>query len=117
MNVQNATTFNLERFLEVRKAAQQRLENSTSTGSVDFNKVVEQLKAAKLRNQETAPATTGIKRPVAPHMPIRPAAAAGSDASLLSVYSVKRAQSTGETGGTDAVQKTRHLGTLFDRVA
>ncbi|OGS35100.1 MAG: hypothetical protein A2293_00810 [Elusimicrobia bacterium RIFOXYB2_FULL_49_7] len=127
MNIQNTASFNLEHFMEVRKAAQMRMTQTGTTGSVsgssavsengvvDFTRIIEQLKAAKTRTEAT-PAVSRPNRPQAPQRMLR-TDKADSVSGLLNAYGPKQVLSTDKIGEVDALANTRHLGTLFDKVA
>jgi hypothetical protein len=114
-----ATQTSLERFIEVKRAAQQRMAMTGAPKTAGITKPKESflniIKSLKPKDDNIIePPAPQIKRTAAV-----PASARASDAGLLSVYGMNRilSQNLSETSARNTLLRTRHLGNLFDAVA
>lgn len=121
MNI-SATQSSLEKFLEVKRAAEQRMQQAEKARSATSTResFFDIIKSARKKDDNMVMAAQAVT--AAPKTVKTTAAAVSSSKSsdgLLSVYGMNSflAKSLSETPAREALQKTKHLGNFFDAVA
>ena len=123
MNV-SAAQSSLEKFLEVKRAAEQRMRQTEKVPSANKpqESFLEIIKGARKKDDNTVKAV--LDRPMPPVRKSSATATASVKAAqtadgLLSVYGMNSflSKNLSETPAREALQKTHHLGKLFDAVA
>jgi hypothetical protein len=116
MNV-SATQNSLEKFLAIKKAAEQRMQFSGNLKTAPAGRTQESffdiIKSVRKKDDNTIIAGTASTAAPAPAQKTQ------SADKLAAVYGMNRllSQSLSESPAREAIVKTRHLGKLFDAVA